>query len=385
MRAVVLSLVVLALIVAVYVYYTATEFSKFQTYISDESWYAPASLNILRYVFHANVTQGFPYPNASGIETYLNPEHPPLAKYLMAISILALGYEPVAWRLPGWILGGAALVAAFLTGRALLREEGDDAAALAGVLSALLLATDPTFWALHGIAMLDAYAGFFALLALYFLVSGRKFASSVALGLAFAAKETTFPLVIPYLYYIGELEERPVKRVAYGLLIPASVYLALSTPLIIYYGGLVQWLQSSFLHMLGWDITSGHIAGGAESQISTPWDWFLNVHPFYLGEGLYARTNVAVMLMWIALTPLPLIRRNAKLATATAFAWAMWAGLLAVYLSGNTTLFSFYVADFSPIVDVYVASAVVFGVVSLEERRRAQGAKRALADQFKTE
>lgn len=365
MRWFLVGLIITIVIAAVYVYYTYTQFSGLKGYVSDETWYAPAAYNILKYVFRYNATMEYPYPNASGIETYLNLEHPPLAKYLIALSIVALGYYPMAWRVPGWAVGGLAVVLAYLAGYELLKDGGEDAAALAGFLSAVVLAVDPNFWALHGIAMLDAYAGFFSLLALYLLVSGRRLSSSIALGLAFATKESTFLLALPYLYYIGEVEERPLKRLLYAILIPAAVYVALSMPLIIYLGP-VGWLKDSFLHMLGWDVTSGHIAGNAENQISTPWGWFLNIHPFYLGEDLYARVNVAVMILWALLTAVAAIVRDKKLLMVSAFPWSVWAGFALVYALGNRTLFSFYVSDFSPMVDVFVPAALVALLASLE-------------------
>jgi predicted membrane-bound dolichyl-phosphate-mannose-protein mannosyltransferase len=370
MRWFLMGLAIALIAAAVYVYYTYTQFAGLQGYVSDETWYAPAAYNILTQVFGYNETLSYPYPNASGISTYLNLEHPPLVKYILALSIAALGYSPFAWRLPGWIVGGAAVVLAYLAGYELLRDRGEAAAVLAGAISAAALIFDPNFWALHGIAMLDAYAGFFALLSLYLLASGRRLASSVALGLAFAAKETTFPLLLPYLYYIGDLEGRPLRRLTYAVFIPAAVYLALSAPLMAHLGGPAAWLKDSFIHMASWDVTSGHIAGNAESQISTPWGWFLNINPFYLGNGLYARVNVAVMILWAALTPAAFLLRDRKLEMAALFPWSIWAALAAVYAMGNTTLFSFYVADFSPMVDVFVGSATVAALVAWDERSR---------------
>ncbi|MFB6489969.1 MAG: glycosyltransferase family 39 protein [Thermoproteus sp. AZ2] len=371
MRLKLIAYAVLAVIIALYVYYTYITFAGLPPYVSDETWYAPAAYNILKYVFHVSLPMQTPYPNASDIESYLNPEHPPLVKYILALSILALGYDTLAWRLPGWIIGGAAIFVAYLTGQELVKDRGEVAAASAGLLSALVLAVDPNFWALHGIALLDAYAGFFSLLSLYLLIREKRLASSIALGLAFAAKESAFMLLFPYLYYIGELEDRPLKRLTYAVFIPAAIYLALSAPLIAYYGGFWQWMQVSFLHMLNWDMTSGHIAGNAANQISTPWGWFLDINPFYLGYNLYARVNIATMILWAALTPVPFILRDKRLAITAMYAWSIWLGFALVWLVGNHTLFSFYVSDFSPIVDVFVIAATIALVRGRPNRGRA--------------
>jgi len=156
MRWFLMGLAIALIAAAVYVYYTYTQFAGLQGYVSDETWYAPAAYNILTQVFGYNETLSYPYPNASGISTYLNLEHPPLVKYILALSIAALGYSPFAWRLPGWMVGGAAVVLAYLAGYELLRDRGEAAAVLAGAISAAALIFDPNFWALHGIAMLDA-------------------------------------------------------------------------------------------------------------------------------------------------------------------------------------------------------------------------------------
>lgn len=43
----------------------------------------------------------------------INPEHPPLAKYLIALSILALGDRPLSWRFPSALAGALVALCAF--------------------------------------------------------------------------------------------------------------------------------------------------------------------------------------------------------------------------------------------------------------------------------
>jgi predicted membrane-bound dolichyl-phosphate-mannose-protein mannosyltransferase len=80
--------VALLALVAAYTYYTVTAFAGLPPYVSDETWCAPAAYNFLKLVLHAAPPMPMPYPNASGIEGYLNLEHPPLVKYILALSIL---------------------------------------------------------------------------------------------------------------------------------------------------------------------------------------------------------------------------------------------------------------------------------------------------------
>ncbi|MEM0174195.1 MAG: glycosyltransferase family 39 protein [Sulfolobaceae archaeon] len=354
-------IILLIILVSLYTWFTINTFN-INNYIGDEVWYPTSALNILKYIFHVSVPMSIDYPSNAGIQTYINPEHPPLAKYIMALSILFLGYNPIAWRVPSWILGSLTLVMAFLFGLKFFKDP--KVRYISGLLCAFIVALDPNFWVMHGIAMLDGYAGFFSLLSLYLLLSERKTIASIALSLAFLVKESLYMLIFPYLYYLGEIERRLRFRVIYGILIPLAIYLLLSIPIIIYFGGFMNWLQNSILHSLNWAITSGHISPGATSQISEPWDWFFNINPFYLGYNFYATTNPLVLLSWIFLTPFSFILKDPKLITTSTYALSIWLGFVLVYFLGNNTLFSFYVSDFSTVADVYV----VVSAIALSER-----------------
>jgi len=364
---------ILVILVSLYTWFTINTFT-INNYISDEVWYPPSALNILKLIFGVNIPMSIDYPTNPGIQYYINPEHPPLAKYIIALSILFLGYNPIAWRIPGWILGSLSLIIAFLIGLEFFKDP--KVKYLAGLISALVVALDPNFWVMHGIAMLDGYAGFFSLLSLYFLLSGRKKLASIGLGLAASIKESLYMLIFPYLYYLGEIERRIRFRVLYGIVIPLATYLIISLPIIIYYGGINGWLQNSLLHSLSWAITSGHIAPSATSQISEPWEWLFNINPFYLGYNFYANTNPFILIAWLCLTPFSFILRDPKLITTTTYALSVWLGFIIVYFLGNNTLFSFYVSDFSPVADVYVVvSAITLSEKLPELIKRMRGYK----------
>ncbi|BFH72750.1 glycosyltransferase family 39 protein [Sulfurisphaera javensis] len=351
------SIIVLAVALAIYTYYTVITFGPVQGYIGDEVWYPTAAYNILKFIFHVQPPMYFPYSNEQNIQTYINPEHPPLGKYFMDIFILLLGYKPIAWRIPSWIMGDLTVIVSFLLTRKLV---GNDLwGNVAGLVSAALIMLSPNIWVIHGIAILDVYVGFFSLLAMYLLLSDNKLLwASVALGLAFASKESAFPLLLPFLFYVGELRKSPIQRAVYGIGIPAATFAIVSIPIMVYFGSLDAWFHNSFLYMLGWDATNGHIALSAVTQISTPWDWFLDVHPFYLGYNFYASTNPLIMWLWVATTPIAFVLKDTKLITLTMAAWTMWIAFVAVYFLGNHTLFSFYVTDFAPILNTYIAASI---------------------------
>ncbi|AWR96708.1 glycosyltransferase [Acidianus sulfidivorans JP7] len=371
--------VMLSIIIAIYTYFTVKTFGSVKGYIGDEVWYPTAAYNYLKILFHVTPPMYFPYSNEAGIQTYLNLSHPPLAKYIMDIFILLLGYSPIAWRLGSWIIGDLLLIAGFFYAKYVVGN--DFIGNLAGLMTVIILASDPNLWLLHGIAMLDIYVAFFSFMSLFFLIRKRILLASIFLGLAFASKEPSFVLVLPFLYYLGELEKKPLKRGIYGLGIPAAIYLLASVPLIIHYGGIVQWLILKYQHMVAWDITNGHIALTAVSQISTPWGWFLNIHPFYMGYNFYANVNPIIMFLWLILTPFAFLLKNIKLIMTTIFAWTEWLGFTLVYFLGNHTLFSFYVTDFAPFVDSYVViSLFVIARSYLIENKNIQIFKKGLTN-----
>ncbi|MFP3226265.1 MAG: glycosyltransferase family 39 protein [Sulfolobaceae archaeon] len=362
-----LSSIVLAIILVVYTYYTVITFASIKGYIGDEVWYPTAAYNILKYIFHVTPPMYSPYPQENNIQTYINPEHPPLAKYIMGIFIYFMGYQPLAWRTPSWIMGDLIVIVGFLLARRLI---GNDLwGNIGGLTAAALIMLSPNIWLLHGVAMLDIYVAFFSLLAIYFLLSDNLLLASIALGLAFASKESSLPLILPFLYYIGELKKSPIQRAVYGLGIPAMVFAILSVPIMIYFDGVTGWLKDSLLGMLGWDTTNGHITLTAIDQISEPWQWFFDIHPFYVGYGLYASTNPFIMWAWVVTTPLAFIMKDLKSIILTMSAWTMWIAFVIVFILGNHTLFSFYVTDFAPIVNVYIPVALFKFLKWLPERR----------------
>ncbi|MFZ8855812.1 MAG: glycosyltransferase family 39 protein [Candidatus Nanopusillus sp.] len=355
--------IILGILLLIYTYQTVSVFYHINSYISDEVWYAPASYNIMTKIFHLNINQTVSFPSGKELADYFNLEHPPLAKYIIGIFIYFLGYDYWVWRIPSWILGNLIIVLSFLITRKIVGNNifGN----VAGIIASVLIMSDPNMWIMHGIAMLDIYVSFFSLLSLYYLIKDDIQKSSISFGLSFSSKFSGAFLIFPFLYYVRKVDISRIKRFFYVIILPLLIYLSLNIPLIIYFG-FSNWFNKGFLDALEWGITSGHIVN-APNQISLPWQWLLNIHPFYLGaysgndlylNNFYASVNNYFMILWLILTPLVFILKDKKVTVSYLYPLSIYLGFFLIYMLGNDTLFTFYVADFMPMVYVYIVSSL---------------------------
>jgi dolichyl-phosphate-mannose-protein mannosyltransferase len=138
------------------------------------------------YVNSARVIAGIPprqgmYPDQPfGIDP--NTEHPPLAKVLVAGSVLLLGDNPLGWRLPSVIFGTAAIL---LTYGIACRVGASPYVAL---LAALLLSFDNLVFVHSRIFTLDIFQLTFMLLALYWYLGGHPSLAGAGFALAALSK-----------------------------------------------------------------------------------------------------------------------------------------------------------------------------------------------------
>jgi dolichyl-phosphate-mannose-protein mannosyltransferase len=141
----------------------------------DEVHYVPAARQMLEPVM--------PTP-------MLNPMHPPLAKQLIALSILTFGDVPLGWRYPAALFGALAIVAMYFCGLALFATQGP------AVAAAMLAFFNQMLFVQSRIAMLDIFALAFGLFGIAAFMHGfrqvrphRWFASAgLAFGLTIACK-----------------------------------------------------------------------------------------------------------------------------------------------------------------------------------------------------
>ncbi|GBF09557.1 conserved hypothetical protein, partial [Aeropyrum pernix] len=86
-------------------YDTASFFDSVEPrYVSDEIYYVDTARRLLQNVFQVDID----YYSYSGktSENYYNAEHPPLGKYIIALSMLLCGDRPLCWRLPSIVEAG---------------------------------------------------------------------------------------------------------------------------------------------------------------------------------------------------------------------------------------------------------------------------------------
>jgi len=338
-------------------------------YISDEVWYVTSARNILHDFFKTpasspyytttwpcisnatvvktyreidavtvvgNVTcyirRGFPYPDKEGILTYYNLEHPPLAKYVIALMEVVRD-EPIFWRAPSVALGAGTLLLVYLTARRLTGR-------LWALVATALMLFDSTFRAMAGIAMLDIYLAFFTALLTYFYVAGRDLATGAALGLAVSVKYSgAFPIFgLAYLY-----AKKSLWKFVAVVLMATSVFLLVNMPMAAQLG-LQRWFHE-ILAAFAWHTTSrpeGPIA-------STPLDWLImrNSFALYLNPNIYASGTPAYLLA--------LIYAIYKRDDVSVLYISTYGGYWIVYTLGNHTLYSFYTVHFSPIAHILLA------------------------------
>jgi dolichyl-phosphate-mannose-protein mannosyltransferase len=98
----------------------------------------------------------------------LNPMHPPLAKQLIALSILTFGDVPLGWRYPAALFGALAIVAMYFCGLALFAAQGP------AVAAALLAFFNQVLFVQSRIAMLDIFALAFGLFGIAAFMHGFR-------------------------------------------------------------------------------------------------------------------------------------------------------------------------------------------------------------------
>jgi len=145
-------------------------------YIFDEAHYVPA----VRKLLHGEST---------------NHEHPPLAKLLIAASVLIFGDNPTGWRFFPSLLSSASVgLAAILSWHVTRRRD-------ITFLATIFLASDVMFFNIGTIAILDGPALFFLVLGTLFYVREKYVAAAVFLSLAFLSKTSTLFTVAGLLIY----------------------------------------------------------------------------------------------------------------------------------------------------------------------------------------
>ena len=266
---------------------------------------------------------------------WLNREHPPLGKLLLAGSIALVGDTPVGWRILPALFGTLALLGAM---RALWFASCSRFATLA---YGFLLATGFLLLVQARIAMLDVFmAGFLALAAWMFAGACREpetgrwrlAVCGVALGCALAAKWNAAPLApLPGLAFLAarwsagrrrlwtSTRGAPVPGVS---LLEAAGWLG-ALPLAIYAASFAP-LLLAFPDAPGLIATQAEMVALQESvkephTYQSGWaSWLLNLRPIWYLYEVVDGAQRGVMLVGNPLT---------MLAGLPALAWCAWVGL----------------------------------------------------------
>jgi len=301
-------------------------------------------------------------PDSENINTYLNTEHPPLVKYIVALVLYAAGWNPAAWRLASFVVAAVGLAGAVYAAYRAFMEQSRRSLAVAVLAAAVFpaaAARDPSLSSMATVGMLDIYAASLDALALALLVSRRHRAAAAALGLAGSAKYTgLFPL--PVLVLAIRLDTGNTKRaLTVGTMLPLIVVAAAWLPFAAAQGP--AWVLEQVAGALAWHTTSR--PPGPPS--TTPLGLILGRDGFVLyyapsGEPLLtAVCNPGVCAAGVAVGSLAAAaalsarcmgrwgRRHLTLLAIGGFPLAAWLGYAAVYAAGNHTLYSFYSVQIS--------------------------------------
>lgn len=301
------------------------------------------------------VIMGYPYPDWDDVANYMNLEHPPLAKYFIALTML-ISDTPLAWKIPSLIAGSLIVLFSYLIVRRVFGE-------IPGLVAAGIVFVEPVIRAMSMVAMLDIYVALFSVISLYFAVKAPYPLSSINVGLAGSSKINGFTNVLSII--ASSWRNRRVTNLRLAIcvfVIPLLVYFVINIPIIVYAGGITKWIDLQ-LWALSWH-TRSRPPGGP--PIANPWDWFLarNSFPLHYSPNLSASPSPPLMLLTIPLTIalLPLALKDKVKGSGTLLAW-FWipiAMFTILYIIGNRTQYSFYSAQITPIAALIASSAVYF-------------------------
>ena len=288
-------------------------------------------------------------PDEENINNYMNWEHPPLAKYVLIASMIVLGNNELAWRIPSLIAG---LVIWTLTVAITYRLSGRG---LGFLFASLILGAgiifDKTFTIMSSIAMLDIYVALFTIISLWFAINHRPLLSALFVGLSGSVKYSGF-FAIPWLYIVARWSKQSQREaIIVSLIVPFIVLLITSLPIILYLGP-SNWLNE-LIGAIKWHTTSR----SEGPPYTTPWGLLIGDVAFplyYVGWLLYlsvkgnAAISIVALLSGIAAT-IASIKRVKDVYLPSLLFTSIILGYMLVYLAGNRTLYSFYATHFASV------------------------------------
>jgi dolichyl-phosphate-mannose-protein mannosyltransferase len=267
------------------------------TYIFDEPMYVSGARSLL-----------------SGSQD-LNPQHPPLAKFLIAAAMKFSGDTPFGWRLAGAILGALTLVAIFLWTYLLLDDYG------LALTAAWLTLLNNLLFVMARVAMLDVFyfafviwavLAFTAALMLEISLAWRRAllaTSGLLFGLGAACKWNAVVtlaavgLVAAILYIRKSRHMREVGLVTLGaslLFVPISVYVLAYWPLCYRFHRAFSVTELMEMNAFIWRY---HVTCPGNPALDVPWyRWFFRTSPerglsYLMGNFVVVWTGVAAIVV----------------------------------------------------------------------------------------
>ncbi len=318
----------------------------------------------------SGIVYGWRIPDAANIHEYLNLEHPPMAKYLIALSITAFHDEPLYWRIPEIVAGVLLVLAVYILGYVVTKNEW------LSLIAALLTSLDPITRALSSIALLDIYVALFTTLSMIPLAKRKYMLSIVLAGIGSAFKfSVLFALIPVYILYIREaLKKRssPVALIDYSfifLFLSVAVFLLVqiivSLPLISYLG-FKSWIDQSIIGAIMWHASVKCTSPGCP-PVASPIDWFIgrNAFPLY-----YFPNNTSLMAegfwpLWLltltaTIVFLPGYVFEKRFGLQSLFLYGTWSGYILLWIIGGRTQYSFYSVQFVGLVYLELIIALAF-------------------------
>ncbi len=332
-----------------------------QLYVSDEIYYVDSARRYLEFIFGVDVNASM-YSNKTNAD-YFNLEHPPLGKYLIALSMVIYGDNPLGWRMPGIIESG--LIVLFVGGAILLAGKNRIAGALASIAGVAALGSEKLLAVSGSIAMLDIHLAFFTSLTVSFLLLGKRrpalIAGSLALSTKLSGAASIVAVMLYDLYREGSVRDK-AKRLSEDVLIPFMLYVALMIPLIAYFGPVD--IVKETLSALKWHVTSRPPG----PPTSTPLGWILNSNPFYYSfkPAAQAATLNTVLHITALVVMAPLVYIATKCRSDQLLVGPLnYLSVLIIYalvwILGNRTLYSFYSVQLIPPMAATIGSLVIIG------------------------
>lgn len=195
--------------------------------------------------------------------------HPPLAKEIMALSLLSFNTTDFwGWRIPGVMLGTANIYLIFLIAQKLFNRPR------LSLLAAFFYSIDGLSFVQSRTGMNDTYLVFFILLSLLLLLHKKAFLAAVCFGLALASKWAAVYFGLPIFYIC--IWQKSFRTLLLFAVIPILIYLGTYLP---YFLQHYSWDQFVSLQQQMY-IYHTHLK--ATHDYASPWwSWPLNLYPVW--------------------------------------------------------------------------------------------------------